>query len=368
MKGIKRSALQVFVVMCVVCLLAACASGGGSGSSGSSAGGSSSGSQATAGTGTSSGSSGSSGSAGAKTGHTFRLGHPVSDQAVSGVTAISFSKAMEEKTNGRVKVEVYGGSVLGNEISMLEQVQVGSLEIASTSLSALTNFVPELKLLDMPFLFRDREHVYKTLDGEVGQELAQYVEKAGFKLLSFGEIGFKIMSNSKREIRAPEDIKGLKIRTQQNDLIVDTFRALGADPTPVPFAEVYTAVQQGVVDGVDMGYVPFADLKLYEIQEYISELQIAYNAAVMVMNLDLFNSLDEEVQNALLAAGEEHTKEQRELTQQAEVEIVKTAADAGAAIVKASELDMAPFQQAVASVYEKYKEFDDLVAKIRNVK
>lgn len=298
----------------------------------------------------------------------FKLGHPVSDQAVSGVTATAFANGLDKETGGMAKVEVYGGAVLGNEISMLEQVQIGSLELASTSLSAFANFVPELKVLDMPFLFRDYDHVYKALDGPIGQEFAEIIESKGFKLLSFGEVGFKVLSNSQREIREPADLKGLKIRTSENNVIVDTFKSFGADPTPVPFPEVYTSVQQGVVDGVDMAYVPFNDTKLYEVQKYLTELNLSYNAAVLVMNLDLFNSLDPKLQETLLELGEIHTKEQRELTSQATDAIKQASRDNGVQIVEVNEIDFSSFLEVVRPVYDKYGEYDEIIAKIQDVK
>jgi TRAP-type C4-dicarboxylate transport system substrate-binding protein len=195
--------------------------------------------------------------------------------------------------------------------------------------------------------------------------LARKIEAAGFKFLGFWDQGFKNISNNKREVRTPADLKGVKIRTQENPLLVDIYKALGADATPMPFPEVYTSIQQGVVDGYEGSIVPFSDIKLYEIQDYLTEARINYAAAVHIMNKDKFESLDPELQQIIVDAAQKFEQEERKYNLEKTNELMELTKNEGVQVIGFDEIDLPAFREAVQPIYEHYNEFDDLMQKIK---
>lgn len=300
---------------------------------------------------------------------TLKVGHVAPAGHSYDVGINEFAKAVEEATKGKVKLEIYGNGQLGGERDMTEQIQLGTLDMGLITSGPVGNFVPELSALEMPFLFRDLDHVYKTLDGDIGKELEQKMEAAGFKVLGFWENGFRHLSNNKKEIRSPADLKGLKMRTVENDIFVATYRALGADPTPIAFPEVYTSFQQGVVDGFDASYGVFESTRMYEVQKYFSEVGIYYASAVLIMNKDKFASLPADIQETLYRLGHEYAVKQRKINQDMEKQQKESVVAKGVKVVEAGEVDINAFREAVKPVYEQFgSRFGDLVKRIQDVK
>lgn len=279
-----------------------------------------------------------------------------------------YAKKLEEATNGQVKLELFGNGQLGGEREMTEQIQLGTLDMGLITSGPVGNFVPELSVLEMPFIFRDLDHVYKTLDGEIGQELLSKLEDSGIKGLALWENGMRHLSNNKRPIQTPEDVKGLKMRTIENDIFVDTFKALGADATPIAFPEVYTSFQQGVVDGFDAAYGVFESSKMYEVQKQWTELNIFYSTGVLMINKEKFDSLPANVQEAMVKLGLEVAPEQRKLSQELEKKQKANMAANGVQMIDLKDVNIELFREAVQPVYEKHSSrFGDYVQRIQAI-
>jgi tripartite ATP-independent transporter DctP family solute receptor len=299
----------------------------------------------------------------------LRLGTLASEGSSLLVGAEGFAEEIHEMTDGRVNIDIYPGAQLGSEVSMTEQVQLGSLDMALLTSTTVANFIEDLYVLELPFLMEDRDHAYRVFDGEIGEHLSDKLSDNGFKNLGFWEVGFRNISNNQGEIRSPEDLENFSIRVGETQILIDTYNALGANPTPIAFPEVYTSLQQGVADGFEGAYQPFEDINLYEIQDYLSEVRISYHSNVFVMNKETFESLDPDIQEVFLELGEKHTHLQRELNQEIEEEQKKTTQEAGVEIVEYEDLDIDLFREAVEPVYEKYEEqFGDLISDIEEEK
>lgn len=300
--------------------------------------------------------------------YTFKIGHVAPPNHSYSLGLEQYAELIDERTDGQVQFEIYGDSQLGGERDLTEQIQLGTLDMGLITSGPVGNFVPEISVLEMPFIFRDVDHVYNTLDGDIGDELLAQLEDAGFKGLGFWENGFRHLSNNKHEIRAPEDLDGLVMRTIENEIFVDTYRALGADATPIAWPEVYTSVQQGVVDGFDASYGVFESTKMYEVQDYFSEASIYYASALLLINLDLYNSLPADIQEIMLDTGKEFAADQRALNQEMEEEQKQNMLDNGVEIIDAADMDIDPFRDALQDVYETHSgSFGDYVERIQAV-
>ena len=186
---------------------------------------------------------------GAQAQTTLRIGYAVSTNSHYGVGSTVFCEDIEKGTQGRYKCQHFPSGSLGGEREMIEAVQLGTLDLVNTSTGPLGNFVPEVKIVDIPFLFRDYDHARKVMDGPIGQDLLKNMQAKGLIGLAWAENGFRHMTNSKRAIRTAEDAKGLKMRTMENKVHMDGYKTFGILPTPMPFPELFTALQQGTVDG-----------------------------------------------------------------------------------------------------------------------
>ncbi|SFE69956.1 TRAP transporter substrate-binding protein DctP [Alteribacillus iranensis] len=298
----------------------------------------------------------------------LQIGHIAPDEHSFTVGIEEFVKKVEERTDGRVSFEVFGNGQLGGERDLIEQVQLGSLDMTVVTAGPLGNFVPETTVLEMPFLFRDVEHAYQVLDGEVGQELMGRIDEQGFKSIGWWENGMRHSTNNERPIQSPEDMEGLKMRTLENDIYTETYRSLGTDPTPIAFPEVYTSLQQGVVDGLDASYGVFYTTNLYEVQKHFSETGIYYAAAAALMNADAFASLPEDIQEVIMETGQEVAAFQRQVNLDMEEEQKADIKERGVEVVEAEEIDREAFQEAVQPVYDAYdEEFGEMIKRIQEV-
>lgn len=277
-----------------------------------------------------------------------------------------FAERVEEETDGRVTFEIFGDGQLGGEREIVEQVQLGSLDLTIATAGVVGSFVPELSVLEMPFLFESVDKAYEVLDGDVGAELEEKIEAQGFKSFGIMENGMRHVVNNKKAIHGPDDMKGMKMRTLENDLYLETYRALGADPTPIAFPEAYTSLEQGVVNGQDLSLGVMVTTKMYEVQNHITENGIYYAAAPMMMNAEKFDALPEDIQQIFIEVAEEVKHEQRQINQNMEAEQMEFLKEEGIEVVEPSEEEMAAFREAVQPVYDKLSEnFDGMVEKIQ---
>lgn len=298
----------------------------------------------------------------------LKIGHiaPPDHSYTKGIEV--FKEKVEEASDGQVTFEEFGDGQLGGEREIIEQVQHGSLDLTVATAGVVGNFVPELSVLEMPFLFDDVDHVYKALDSDIGDELMEKIEEQGFKALGIWENGMRHVLNNKQAIHSPEDMAGLKMRTVENELYLETYKALGSDPTPVAFPEVYTSLEQGVIDGQDSSYGVMVTTKQYEVQNHLTENKLYYAAAPIFMNEDSFNALPEDIQDIIVEAAAEVTDIQREINQDMEKEQKQFLIDEGIEIVEPTDEEMQAFREAVEPVYDKLSDqFGDMVERIQDL-
>ncbi len=179
-----------------------------------------------------------------------------------------FARLVKERSGGRIQIEVYYGSQLGQEKAVIEQVQFGAIDMTRVSISPVASFVPKLNAFQMPYLYRDEAHQWKVLKGDIGKNLLASLEPFGFIGLGWFEAGSRNFYNSKRPINKPEDLKGLKIRVQESELMMGLVSAFGAVPTPMAYGEVYSALQTGVVDGAENNWPSYFSTSHYEVAKY----------------------------------------------------------------------------------------------------
>jgi TRAP-type transport system periplasmic protein len=294
----------------------------------------------------------------------IEVGHSTTLDSHYGMGMTRFGEVLEELSGGQMTLLQHPAAALGGERELIEAVQIGTLDMVITSTGPLPNFVPETQVLDLPFLFRDYDHARGVLDGEIGRELLDYVDAAGFKALAWTENGFRHITNSQRPIHTPADLQGLKIRTMENPIHLRAFEALGAAPTPMSFAELFTALQQGVVDAQENPIVVISVSNFAEVQSHLSLTGHLYSPAIIMMSQDLWSSLSEEEQGWIMEA----TAASVEVTRARVTELEETGIDAliekGMQVV--TDVDTTAFQEAVAPAYDAYTERfgDELIERI----
>jgi tripartite ATP-independent transporter DctP family solute receptor len=246
-------------------------------------------------------------------------------------------------------VKVYHSSQLGSERVMQETLTLGSLEMTVTGL--LNIFEPRFALLEAPYLFRDRDHILKVQQSEVVRNLASVLPPKGLRLIGFVENGFRNVTNNVRPIQSPADVRGLKIRTPENLAQVETFRALGAQPTPMPFSELYNALRQGVVDGQENPLQNIHDGKLFEAQKHLALTRHIYNSAYVVISESFWRRQPPEVQRAIEEAVREATLWQFQYVRDLDEKLLETLKQAG---MQVTTPDQAAFRAATAPAYDAF--------------
>ena len=300
---------------------------------------------------------------------TLKVGHTLSDTSHYQEGMKKFQELVEEKTNGTVELEVFPNGSLGGERDMIEGLNVGSVDMVLTSTGPMSGFAPEVTVVDLPFLFRDEEHAHKVLDGEIGTDLREKVEGTmGVKTLAWWENGFRNITTGDQPVEKPEDLKGIKIRTMENDIHMDSFRAMGAQPTPMSFTELFTAMQQGVIDAEENPVPVIMSSRFYEVQNHLTMTRHFYNPSLLLMSTSKFDSLTEEQQKAIEEAAVEAGEYERQVVQDMDKQYVQELKDKGMKVIENPDLE--PFKEAVQSVYEKYEpQFGkELIDEIRNTK
>ena len=307
---------------------------------------------------------------GAEENYTLRFGYAGPETDPSGLYAEKIATDINAETNGAIEIQVFPGSQLGGEVEMVEQVRAGTIDMAFVTTGAVSNFVDELAVFDMPFLFEDLEHESKVLNGEIGDELKLKTEEAGLKTLSFVNFGIGNLVNTKVDIHSVDDAKGLKMRSLENEIFIDSFKAIGASPTPIPYPEVYTSLQQGVVDGTDALNVLMTGGKLYEVTKHLSKVGFNHRVGTVVMNEEFFNNLSNELQEALLAVTTEATVYYDEtIYPEYEAGAETLMKENGVNIIEKEEIDIESFKVAVQPMYEKYESrFGEIITRINEAK
>ncbi|WGE69184.1 TRAP transporter substrate-binding protein [Actinobacillus equuli subsp. haemolyticus] len=276
---------------------------------------------------------------------TFRFGYEAPRSDSQHIAAKKFNELLQQKSNKGLKLSLFPDSTLGNAQTAISGVRGGTIDLAMSSSSNFTGLASELNVIDIPFIFKDRSHTYQVLDGEIGQTLLAKLEAHGLKGLAFWEVGFRGFTNSKHPVVKPEDIKGLKVRTNQNPMYIKAFSILGANPVPMPLSELYTALETKAVDAQEHPIGIVWSAKLYEVQKYFSPTNHGYTPLIVVMNKAKFDALPAEQQKAISEAAIEAGKYQRQLNLDNEQGIIEKMKKAGVEFVET--LDTAPFKAAV---------------------
>ena len=282
----------------------------------------------------------------------LKLGHAVAPEHPYHLGAVRFSELVAQRTNNKVKIDVYPSTQLGNERDMVEGLQLGTIDLVVTSTGPLGGFVPKMFVVDLPFLFRDREHAYKVLDGPIGRDLLDAFSAKGIKGLAFWENGFRQITNNVRPIEKPEDLKGIKIRTMENKVHLASFKAFGASPTPMAWSEVYTALQQKTIDAQENPIAIIYHQKIYEVQKYLSLTGHFYSPTPLLMSLKAFDSLPKNIQKIMLDTAIECATYERNLLRDSEV---KQIAEIKAKGMQVTTPNKKPFLDAAAPVYKEFE-------------
>lgn len=285
---------------------------------------------------------------------TVKLGHNLKEDSSDGKAMVEFKKKLEELSNGKIMVEVYPNQQLGSMREIAEQTQFGSIQMALQGASVISAFAPSMKVLDMPFLFPNDPAMWSALQGEPGKELLATLDTSGFKGLSFFHHGFRQFTSKDFPIESPEDLQGVKFRSMPSDLLIDTYKAWGANPTPIDFAELYNALQQGVVAAQDNPLETIDEKKLYEVQKNLTISNHSYLAYMLVANKAWYDALSDDLKKAVDEAAVHAANYGHDLTLKQEEEFIKKLKDQNMTVTELSEEGRKKFEEASKPVYEKY--------------
>lgn len=299
---------------------------------------------------------------------TMRSSISIGENSHQGIGLVVFAREVEKRTNGRYKIQNFYSGALGGERESIEAVQLGTQELTLTSTGPIPNFVPEAKILDIPFLFRDKAHAHVVLDGPIGEEMLKQFEPKGFKALAWAENGVRHMTNNKRTVLLPDDLKGLKMRTMENPIHIAAYKGFGIVPTPMAFPEVFTALQQGTVDGQENPLSVIMAAKFDQVQKHLSLTGHVYSPAIWLMNKAVFDKLSAADKQAFIDAAKEGTKANRARVAEDDSKGVAELRAKGMTVVE--NVDKAKFVAALAPVYADFeKQFGKpAIDRIRNVK
>ncbi len=303
--------------------------------------------------------------AGAQT--VLKIGYTPTLTSHYGVGSTVLCDEIEKGTQGRYKCQQFPNGSLGGEREMIEAVQLGTLDIVNTSTGPVGNFVPEVKIVDIPFLFRDYDHARRYLDGP-GQELLTKFPAKGLVALAWTENGFRHMTNSKRSIVKPEDASGLKMRTMENKVHMEGYRAFGIQPTPMAFPEVFGALQQGTVDGQENPIPVILASKFSQVQKHLSLTGHVYSPALYLTSPRVMNKLSDADKKVFYEAAKKATVAQRQKVNEDEANGIAQLEKEGMTVVR--KVDGVAFREALRATYANYsKEFGaDNIRKIQDFK
>lgn len=287
---------------------------------------------------------------------TLRVGHVEPEDRSTHKALLDFKKNVEERTEGKVKVELYANGALGGDVQLIESVAMGALEMALPATSVLTTYSEEFGILDMPYLFKDAQSAFAALDGEVGQYFDEILLGQGIKSLGYSYNGPRSTTTSSKPIEKPEDFVGVKMRVMESPIFIDFYKTLGANPTPMSFTELYTGLQQGTVEAQENPPSLIYANKFYEVQKYLSVTGHVHNFLVFAMNNNTFEALDDDVKEIVLEEGRNYVDNQRQMElDDTEVAIELLATEGGLTVNRIDEAQTQAFRDALQPMYDKYE-------------
>ena len=281
----------------------------------------------------------------------IRVGHVLANTHPYELGLHKLAELAAEKSGGKISIDVFANSQLGNERDMVEALQLGSQEMVLVSTAVLSSFTDQFLVFDLPFMFDTTEQARGVCDSELGLSILHSIDDQGIKGLTWFENGFRNVTNNVRPIEKPEDLQGIKIRTIESPIHMASFSVMGADPTPMAMGELFTALQQGTLDAQENPLAIIDTNKFYEIQKYLSMTGHFYAPAPLFVATEYYNNMDEESQQALQEAADEAAAYERQCLDDMNAELQQTLADNGMVV---NEVDKAPFKEAVKPVYDEY--------------
>jgi tripartite ATP-independent transporter DctP family solute receptor len=298
----------------------------------------------------------------------LKIGYATAATSHYGVGSTMFCDEIDKGTQGRYKCQQFPSSALGGEREMIEAVQLGTLDLVNTSTGPVGNFVPEVRIVDIPFLFRDYDHARKVMDGPIGQDLLTKFPSKGLVALGWTENGFRHMTNNKQPIVKPSDASGLKMRTMENKVHMEGYRAFGIQPTPMAFPEVFGALQQGTVDGQENPIPVILSSKFSQVQKHLSLTGHVYSPALLITSPRLMNRLSDADKKVFYEAAKKAATAQRKKVNDDEANGIAQLEKEGMSVVRT--VDGQAFRTALVPVYANYsKEFGaDNIRKIQEVR
>lgn len=300
----------------------------------------------------------------------LKLGHVATTDEPYHKASEKFAELVKQYTDGNVIVEIYPNSLLGGQRELIEGLQLGMVDITLTTAAVLSNFLPKTQVIELPFMFRGRDHVYSVVDGPLAKEIYAGDEAKKLKVLDTWENGFRNITNSVRPITKPEDLKGIKIRVMENKMYIEMFKALGANPTPMARGEVFTALQTKTVDAQENPMGQIYTSRFYEVQKYLTLTGHTYSPEVVVFSLATWKKLPVKYQEAIKRASAEAKKFDRTLSAQSDKEFIKKSKEKGMIVTELTPAQIIPFQTKMHKVWEMYSGVigKDLIDKIVNTK
>ena len=276
---------------------------------------------------------------------------PLADE--HSIALVKLKELVETKTSGRVTITIFPNAQLGDNVAMMNSVKAGTLDGNYTDVGSLSGAVPEVDVVSLPFLFADKQHAVRALNGPLGEKLKPKVEKAfDCALLGWGSDGVRNMWNNQHPIHTPDDVKGLKMRVQASQIHKDTYTALGALATPIAFSELYTALQTGVVDGADNGTVDMLSFKFYQLTKYLTLTQHVTILDAMVISNKFLAKVSPEDRDIIREAGRTASDFQAKATFDRETTATKELQDKGIQVLELSDSQRKPFADKMSTVYE----------------
>ncbi|MDN5217025.1 TRAP transporter substrate-binding protein [Fulvivirgaceae bacterium BMA12] len=295
---------------------------------------------------------------------TIKLGHGLNVDHSVHKAMVFLGERLEEKSGGEMNIEIYPNQQLGNERQLLELLQIGSLGMTKVSAGVMENFAPNMKVFGLPFIFRNKEHAFKIMDGEIGRELLLQGEAYWLRGLTFYDAGSRSFYTKERPVHTPEDLSGLKIRVMESVTAMGMVRSLGGSPTPISWGELYTALQQGVVDGAENNPPSFYLSRHYEVCKYYSLDEHTTLPDVVLIGTHIWDRLTPQQQEWLQEAVDESAVYQRKLWDESEQEALEAVKKAGVEIITP---DKSTFQKEVATLIDSYKEDPEIARLIERI-
>ncbi|WP_438356873.1 TRAP transporter substrate-binding protein [Grimontia celer] len=267
----------------------------------------------------------------------------------------TFAEKLSDKTDGKAKVDLFPNGQLGTEQDTVNNAAIGLLDFSVLAINNVTPFSPTVGLLTMPYVIQSAEEARLLTQGDIGKELVENtIRDAGVRIIGWAYSGFRVLTNSKRPVKTPEDLKGLVIRVPRNEIMIASYQALGINPTPMAWSETFTGLQQGVVDGQDNPYITISAMKFNEVQKYVTNIRYIFSMEPLIISESIFQEQSPEMQKAILEAGQEATVHSFDFLQNTEDRIKKELAAKGMEISEPADNEKAWIESVTTVVWPKF--------------